>query len=94
MTVLAMSNLAATLESLREFSSALGLREEILQLRRTSAESGDDPDVTEAEARLAWTLYFIGRHAEARPLEEHVVSVRRRQLGDGHASTVLAMRTS
>jgi hypothetical protein len=51
------------------------------------------PDTLTAMNNLAITLDALGDRAEARKLQEQVVSARRRVLGEEHPDTVRSMKS-
>ncbi len=80
MTLDAKGEVAQKLERLGRFDDALTLRAEVVTQWR-NAVGADDPHTLAAEALQGFDLDRLGRHAEARPLFEHVVAARTSALG-------------
>ncbi len=88
-TLVATSNLAATLQALGDLKGARDLGERLLGAARRVL-GPDHPDTLVATSNLATTLQALGDLQGARLLAEQALAGTRRVLGDDHPDTLVA----
>jgi pentatricopeptide repeat protein len=86
-----MFNLASSYSDTGRLAEALGMREEVLRLRREKL-GADHPDTLSAMNNLASSYSDTGRLEEALEMFEEVLRLRREKLGADHPDTLRAMQ--
>jgi hypothetical protein len=89
-TISAMSNLAATYESLGKYADAEKFKIKVLDLRNRHLGE-EHPDTVMAMGNLAITYQSLGKYSDAEKIQIQVLDMRNRLLGEEHPDTVMAM---
>lgn len=89
-TIIALNNLAGTLQAEGDLVAARALQEDALTVVRKYLGEDDQMTLSFID-NLGTMLHGLGQLAEARALHERTLEVRRRVLGHDHQQTLLSM---